>query len=212
MNKIRIAVVDDHRLFREGIILVLDQLENIEVVFDAGSGSEFLQHLSQISIDLVLMDIEMPELSGIQTTIRALQVKPDLHVIALTMFSDTGHYEQMIHAGAHGFILKKSSKFELLEAISTVNQGGSYLSPEIVKKINCHQLPIRSNVEGFTSREFEIMHLVCQGYTSQEISMKLCISYKTVETHRSNLFLKSEVRNSAGLIVWAIKNHYYTIS
>ena len=211
MNEIRLAVIDDHDLFREGIKLVLGQIEGLNVVYDTADGNQFVETLGKIPVDIALMDIEMPALNGAQTTIKALQVKPDLKVIALTMFSDTGHYSQMIHAGVKGFILKKSGKLELQLAITNVHQGYNYFSQDIVKKLAFQSVTNASAIDRLTGREIEIMLLICKGFTSQEISDNLFISYKTVETHRSNMFLKSGVRNTAGLIVWAIRNQYFTI-
>jgi DNA-binding NarL/FixJ family response regulator len=211
MDTIRLAIIDDHDLFREGIKLVLGQVNGLEVVYDTSDGNLFVDILGTIPVDIALMDIEMPFINGIQTTIKALLARPDLKIIALTMFSDTGHYSQMIHAGAKGFILKKSGKSELQEAIQAVYQGGNYFSPEILKKLTYPNNLFPAGIDSLSGREVEVMQLICKGFTSQEISDKLCISNKTVETHRCNIFLKSGVRNSAGLIVWAIKNHYFTI-
>lgn len=211
MDEIQIAVIDDHDLFREGIKLVLNQIEGFNVVFDASDGNKFVESLNQIRVDIALMDIEMPGINGIQTTLNALKVKPELKVIALTMFSDTGHYTQMIQAGVKGFLLKKTNKYELQQAITTVYQGGSYFSQEILKKLAYQYVNHGSVNNNLTSRELEIMVMICQGLTTQEISDKLYISNKTVESHRSNIFIKSNVRNSAGLIVWAIKNQYFTV-
>jgi DNA-binding NarL/FixJ family response regulator len=127
------------------------------------------------------------------------------------MFSDTGHYTQMIQAGVKGFLLKKTNKYELQQAITTVNQGGSYFSQDILKKLAYQYVNHGSANNNLTIRELEIMMMICQGLTTQEISDKLYISNKTVESHRSNIFIKSNVRNSAGLIVWAIKNQYFTV-
>ena len=204
MDEIQIAVIDDHDLFREGIKLVLNQIEGFNVVFDASDGNKFVESLNQIRVDIALMDIEMPGINGIQTTLNALKVKPELKVIALTMFSDTGHYTQMIQAGVKGFLLKKTNKYELQQAITTVYQGGSYFSHDILKKLAYQYVNHGSVNNNLTSRELEIMVMICQGLTTQEISDKLYISNKTVESHRSNIFIKSNVRNSAGLIVWAI--------
>jgi DNA-binding NarL/FixJ family response regulator len=211
MDEIQIAVIDDHDLFREGIKLVLNQIEGFNVVFDTSDGNKFVESLNQIRVDIALMDIEMPGINGIQTTLNALKVKPELKVIALTMFSDTGHYTQMIQAGVKGFLLKKTNKYELQQAITTVNQGGSYFSQDILKKLAYQYVNHGSANNNLTIRELEIMMMICQGLTTQEISDKLYISNKTVESHRSNIFIKSNVRNSAGLIVWAIKNQYFTV-
>ena len=211
MYEINIVVIDDHDLFREGIKLVLNQIEGFNVIFDTSNGYRFVEALNQIKVDIVLMDIEMPAINGIQVTINALKVNPELKVIALTMFSDSGHYTQMIKAGVKGFILKKTNKYELQQAIKTVYQGGSYFSQDILKKLAYQYVNHGAGSENLTSRELEILIMICQGFTTQEISDKLHISNKTIETHRSNIFTKSNVRNTAGLIVWAIKNQYFTV-
>ena len=212
MEKIRIAIIDDHDLFREGIILVLSQIEGFEVVFNSPDGRLFVEALAGSEVDVALMDIEMPALNGALTTQKALEVKPGLKVIALTMFSDTGHYTQMIQAGVKGFILKKANKFELEQAILTVHRGGSFFSQEILQQLAFRYNGKTTGEEELTTREMEIMVLICQGLTSQEISERLHISTKTVETHRCNLFLKAGVRNVAGLIAWAVRNQYYSMS
>jgi DNA-binding NarL/FixJ family response regulator len=211
MNTIRIAIIDDHDLFREGIILVLSQIDGFEVVFNSSDGNRFVDALSVTEVDVALMDIEMPALSGALTTEKALSVKPDLKVIALTMFSDTGHCTQMIQAGVKGFILKKANKFELEQAILAVYRSGTCFSQELLQKMALRYSGKNSGDNELTTREVEIMVLICQGLTSQEISERLHISAKTVETHRCNLFLKAGVRNVAGLIAWAVRNQYYSI-
>lgn len=211
MEKIRIAIIDDHDLFREGIILVLSQIEGFEVVFNTSDGNRFVEALALIEVDVALVDIEMPALSGALTIQKAMEVKPGLKAIALTMFSDTGHYTQMIQAGARGFILKKANKYELEQAILAVQRGGSYFSQEILQKLAFRYTGKETGEEDLTTREVEIMVLICQGLTSQEISERLHISAKTVETHRSNLFLKAGVHNVAGLIAWAVRNQYYSM-
>jgi DNA-binding NarL/FixJ family response regulator len=211
MKDINIAVIDDHDLFREGIKLVLNQVEGFNVVFDTSDGNLFLEKIPDIQADIVLMDIDMPVINGVLVTEKALKINPDLKIIALSMFSDTGHYMQMIHAGVKGFILKKANKFELEQAIRTICEGGNYFSQEILQKLAFHFTERPNDRDHLTGREIEIIIMICQGMTSQEISDKLFISSKTVETHRSNIFLKAGVRNIAGLIIWAIKNNYYWI-
>lgn len=211
MSEIRIAVIDDHDLFREGLKLVLGQIDGYKVVFDTPDGRRFVEFLKSFPVDIALMDIEMPLISGIETTVMALKENPALKIIALTMFSDTGHCTQMIQAGVKGFILKKANKFELQQAIQMVYQGGSYFSQEIIKQLAYQFTAGKSENENLTARELEIMLLICQGMTTQEISDKLYISSKTVETHRSNIFQKTNVRNTAGIIIWAIKNQYFTV-
>jgi DNA-binding NarL/FixJ family response regulator len=211
MKQINIAIIDDHDLFREGIKLVLGQIENFDVVFDSSSGISFLEFLQNSSPDVVLMDINMPVIDGVDTTKKAIELRPNLNIIALTMFSDTTHYTRMINAGVKGFILKKSNKFELEQSINTVYSGGNYFSQEILQKMAFKSVNFSSDNDKFTVRELEVINLICKGFTSQEISEKLFISIKTVEVHRTNIFRKSEVRNIGELIVWAIKNSYFSI-
>ncbi|OIP00677.1 MAG: hypothetical protein AUJ97_07740 [Bacteroidetes bacterium CG2_30_32_10] len=212
MGKIRIAIIDDHDLFREGIKLVLNQIDEFEVVFDHANGLNFIEFLKNSIPDIVLMDINMPEIDGIETTKKAIDLFPELKIIALSMFSDTLHYSQMINAGVRGFVLKKTKKHELQQAIIEVYNGGVYFSQEIIQKLAFQSLNFSKKLtEDITNREFDILDLVCQGKTSQEISEKLFISPKTVEVHRTNILRKADVRNTAELIIWAVKNNYFSI-
>jgi len=212
MQQIKIAIVDDHDLFREGLKLVIGQVENFEVIFDSSNGNIFLEFLQKSIPDVVLMDIKMPIIDGIETTRKAIEINQGLKVIALTMFSDIMHYTQMINAGIKGFILKKSNKYELQQAINAVYAGGHYFSQEILQKMAFQSVNCSTDPNRLTQREQDILLLVCKGFTSLEISNKLFISVKTVEVHRSNIFHKVDVRNSAELIVWAIKNKYFSIA
>jgi DNA-binding NarL/FixJ family response regulator len=211
MGQIKIAIIDDHDLFREGIRLVVGQIENFEVIFDTSNGNIFLEFLKNSLPDVVLMDISMPIIDGVETTQKAVELRPNLNVIALTMFSDMTHYTQMINAGVKGFILKKSNKFELQQAINAVFSGGNYFSQEILQKMAFQSVHFSAGCNQLTHRELDIINLVCKGLTSQEIADKLFISQKTVEVHRTKIFRKTDVRNIGELIVWAIKNNYFTI-
>ncbi len=207
-NKIKIAIVDDHDLFREGIKLVLSQINDFEVVFDTSSGNCFLQNLNILKPDVVLMDIEMPEISGIETTQRAVEIYKPIKIIALTMFSDKTHYSKMIKAGAMGFVLKKASKTELELAVKQVYEGKNYFSQEILQQMAFSH----DNTDKLlTGREKEVLVNICSGLTSNEIAEKMFISLKTVEVHRTNIFKKINVRNAAELITWAVKNNLFVI-
>jgi len=211
VERIDIAVVDDHELFREGIILVLSQIHGFNVVIDAASGSEFLRRMETSKPDVVLMDINMPGLNGAETTAKALETYPDLKVIALTMLSDTLHSLQMVEAGVKGFMLKKGNKNELRQAITDVFNGGSYFSPEILQSLAIRSLRNHHGASQFTNRELEVIDLVCRGFTSIEIAEKLFISAKTVEGHRTNIFQKAHVRNTAELVLWALRNNFLSL-
>jgi len=210
MERIDIAVVDDHDLFREGLMLVLRQIPGFNVVFDASDGESFLAKLGKHRPDIVLMDINMPRLDGVAATAQSLALQPDLKIIALTMFSDQLHYSQMIQAGVKGFMLKKGNKQELQQAITEVFSEGAYFSREILQKVALHTLR-RAEDKLFTPREVVVIGLVCSGLTSPEIAARLGISIKTVEGHRTNLFQKTGVRNSTELVLWAVRHEYLTI-
>jgi DNA-binding NarL/FixJ family response regulator len=211
MDQINIAVVDDHELFREGIILVLRQIRGFNVVFNAARGNDFLEYLETSKPDVVLMDINMPGMNGVETTVKALEKYPNLKVIALTMLSDTLHSMQMIEAGVKGFLLKKGNKNELRQAVTEVFNGGNYFSQEILQNLVCQSLRHPRGDNQLTNRELEVLDLVCKGLTSQEIADKLFISIKTVEGHRTNIFQKANVRNTAALVVWALHNNFLSM-
>jgi len=207
--KIKIAIIDDQELFREGLKLILSQIDNFEVIFDSSNGFEFIDFLQNNKPDIVLMDINMPKIDGIETTKRAISIYPDLKIIALTLFSDLTHFTLMQNAGIEGFINKNINKNDLQQAINQVNEGGYYFSSEIMKLLALKTNSINTN--NFTSREIDVLNLVCNGLTSHAISEKLFISIKTVEVHRTNIFHKANVKNVAELIIWAIKNNYFTV-
>jgi len=211
INSITIAVVDDHDLFREGLLLVLNQIDGFEVIFDSADGNQCIEFVRHSIPDVVLMDINMPIIDGVETTKKILKLSPNLKIIALSMFADLLHYSQMIHAGVKGFVQKKATKYELQQAINEVYKGGNYFSQEILQMVAFHSINSSHNLDKLTNRECDVLDLVCKGLTSQEISEKLSISIKTVEVHRGNIFSKAGVRNTAELIIWAVKNNYFTI-
>ncbi|MHC1738150.1 MAG: response regulator transcription factor [Ignavibacteriaceae bacterium] len=208
---LKIAIIDDHDLFREGLSLVLNQIEAFEVIFSSGDGNLFLEFICKTKPDVVLMDINMPIIDGVQTTQKALSILPNLNIIALSMFDDVLHYTQMINAGVKGFVQKKATKFELQQAINEVSKGGNFFSQEILQKLAFQSIHFSNNPNHLTNREYDILNLVCNGLTSKEIADKLFINIKTVEVHRTNIFSKANVRNSAELIIWAIKNNIFSI-
>ncbi len=206
---INIAVVDDHEMFREGLVLVLGQIEDVNVVADYCCGHVFLENMDDLDIDIVLMDIKMEGMNGIETTQKLKAKKPDIKVIAVTMFVEESYYMQMIQAGAHGFILKKAGKYELAHAIQEVSKGGNYFAQEILQKMAFKAIAkTEDKEEQLTKREVEVLQLICEGLSTKEISEKLFLSHKTIEVHRSNILRKSDQKNIAQLVIWAVKNHY----
>lgn len=212
MNEIKIAIVDDHALFRDGIRMVLSQIPGYDVIYDSSDGRDFIEFVLKSKVDIVLMDIEMPYLSGIETTRQTLALKPNLKIIALTMFADEMHYMQMLKAGVKGYILKKSNKFELKQAIDEVFNGGNYFSQEIIQKLASQSIGKRvNNPDQLSEREKDVLNLICIGLTSKEVAEKLFISIKTVEVHRANILRKTNARNTAELMIWAVKNNLVTL-
>ena len=205
----KIVIVDDHRLFRNGLKFIISEIEGVEVVAEASNGQEFLDLLEVIMPDLVLMDISMPVLNGVDATQMALKKYPNLNILVLSMFGEDAYYNSMIELGVKGFILKDADNHELMDGINTILRGGTYFSQELL--LSLIKSKTESLVINFTKREREILSLICKGYSNNQISDKLNISQRTVERHRSNLLLKTESSNSISLVVYAIKNNIINI-
>ena len=203
-------MVDDHKLFREGLKLLLSNIDFIGEVYEAGSGKEFIEKINDIECDIVLMDIEMPDINGIDATKLAMEAKPDLNIIALSMYGEEMYYYKMIDAGAKGFLLKDSSVAIVQEAIEAVCDGSSYFSEELLFSIlkNMRSKKQSEDIVGdLSERELEILYYVCKGFSNQEIADELCISKRTVDKHRGNLLSKTQCKNTASLVMFAIKNN-----
>ena len=207
---IHILVVDDHQIVRDGIIALIAEEKNFHVDFEARSGKEALEILSfNPNIQLVLTDVEMPVMDGAELVRNLKQNKPSIKAIALTMHGDRGVASSMLRAGASGYLLKSCSREQLIEAIHTVMDGGEYLDPTLSPKLQQANPPEQSTVTlptQLTPRELEILKLIAQGHSNTEIGNQLFISARTVDTHRTNLMRKLDVRNIAGLIRFAFKH------
>lgn len=208
MKPTTIYLVDDHKLFREGLKLLLSGLDYIGEIYEASDGSEFLMNVEQYQPDLVFMDISMPGTGGIEATTIAMTRFPNLKIIALSMFSDENYYTKMIGAGAAGFILKNSGIQEVEQCMQAVILGQNYFSPEIMSGIlqNITRKPRQLSGNALSEREEEVLYCICQGFSNIEISEQLCISKRTVDKHRENLLLKTSSKNTAGLVMFAIRN------
>jgi two-component system, NarL family, response regulator LiaR len=210
MEKINIFIVDDHKLFREGLKLLLKNLDEVNEVWEAASGDEFLSRIGKQHPDLVLMDIEMPVMNGIDATVSALTTYPDLKIIALSMYGDEEYFQRMIEAGACGFLLKNSDFSEVKRAITNVLQGNNYFTEEIlyrlVNRFKTKQIsPVESEVT-LSDRETEVLIQICKGLSNQDIADQLFISKRTVDHHRASLMTKTNTNNTASLVVYAIKH------
>jgi DNA-binding NarL/FixJ family response regulator len=210
MKKPDIIIVDDHLIFRQGLKSLITAENFATVIGEASNGKEFLELLSFLKPDLVLMDIDMPHMNGIDATQRALEIIPDLKIIIFTMFGDEEYYYKMIDLGVKGFILKSSGINELEKAIHDVMMSESYFSNELLRKIinNFSRKNLQKPTEnsGLTDRELEILQQICLGLNNEEIAEKLFISSTTVKTHRSNLLEKTGCKNTPALILYAIKH------
>jgi len=208
MDKTRIIIVDDHHLFRNGLRLLIETFPDFEITGEASNGREFLEIIRRTPADVVLMDINMPETDGVEATRAVMKIRPDINVIALSMYGEEDYYYRMTEAGAKGFLLKDSDISEVREAILTVQKGGSYFSQEllhnVIQKIKHRES--ETKVANLSKREKEILLKICEGLSNQEIAEALFISKRTVDKHRANLLDKTNARNTASLILYAIKN------
>ena len=214
--KIKIALVDDHSLFRNGLAGLLSQNDNYDVVASVGSGEEFLELLPTLDVDVVFMDISMPGIDGAETTRRSLVERPELHIITLSMYGDDHYYTRMVESGASGFLLKDSDIEEVYAAVDSVVAGDSYFSTSLLGSLTRHMSRTTVDVEAaddeaLSEREIEILVEVCRGLSNQEIADKLFISKRTVDKHRANILDKTGCKNTANLVVFAIKNRLVEI-
>jgi len=207
-SKIKIIVVDDHELFRKGVIMVLKRMENVEVVGEAENGKDFLCKLNSIIPDIVFMDIKMPEMNGIDATIEAIKRYPQIKIIALSMFGEEEYLQKMISAGVYGFLLKNSSIEEIERAVNLVSQGKNWYSDELLSYFTSKYIKSAFQTEddvNISRREIEVLNLVAKGLSNQEIADKLFISRRTVDGHKANLIQKTGSKNIVDLLVFAIK-------
>jgi DNA-binding NarL/FixJ family response regulator len=205
-----IIIVDDHLIFRQGLKSLIASENIANVIGEASNGLEFIKLLTYLKPDIVLMDIDMPYMNGMEATQKALELYPDLKIIAFTMFSDEEYYYKMIDMGVKGFILKSSGINELEKAIEDILLGESYFSNELLRKIitNLGRNNIKRNAEigRLTPREMEVLRHICNGDNNEEIAQKLYISAKTIKSHRANLLEKTNCKNTPALILFSIKH------
>ena len=208
MNEIKLLLVDDHQVITDGLKALLDKQPGIRVSATASNGFEALELIKLLEFDLVLMDIDMPGMNGLDATLLIKKMKKPPKVVILSMHSEKGMVEELIANGVDGYLLKNSGKEELINAIKKVMAGDKYFGSEVTLSLLNKKSP-ESTIKGnfdLTEREIEILRLVAEGLTNKEIGEKLFISHRTVDTHRTNLMRKLEVNNIAGLISFAIKN------
>jgi DNA-binding NarL/FixJ family response regulator len=205
---IRIIVADDHIMFRESISKMLSMKKIVEVIAEAGNGNELLSLLDNHKPDMVLMDISMPEMDGIEATRKAIEKQPGLKVLTLSSFGEEKYYFSMVEAGAKGFVLKNASVSELEKAINEVAVGGSWFSSELLQKVilSMSSKTKKDTTVDFSNRELEILKLICENFSNEQIAEKINLSYDTVKWHRANILSKTGCKNAVGLLLYSIKN------
>jgi two-component system, NarL family, response regulator NreC len=209
MNKIRVLLADDHAIVRDGVRLILNAQSDMEVVGEASNGDEALDLARTLKPDLVLMDIGMPGVNGLEATKLLKQTQPPLHILILTMHDDEDYFFRILAAGASGYVLKGAGSDELLSAIRAVMQGGVYLYPTMAKKLVGDFLKPHENAtddkDPLTPREREVLKLIAAGRTNREIAEVLVLSLNTVQTHRLHIMEKLNMHNRTELIKYAIR-------
>jgi len=209
MSKIRIILADDHNLTRAGIRLLLEQIEGVEVLGEAENGRDALALARQHTPQIVLMDISMPEMNGIEALTRISKDVPTARVIILSTHADEGHVLDALRAGAAGYLLKSAATHDLRAAVDSVAKGGTYLSPQIASVVIARSTGRTPTTPGgldhLTGRQREILQLIAEGKSTKEMAFLLNVSVKTVETHRSQLMDRLKIHEIAGLVRYAIK-------
>lgn len=213
MNRTKILLVDNHQLIRQSLRSFLNDQINFEVVGQASQGEEALEIMKTMELDVVIIDIDMEAMNGIECAKIINQLYPEVKIIALTTLNDSKHIRDMLQAGASAYLLKNCTIEELTTAITTVISGGSYYSPEvtqtIMRQLKGKNLPFSNGTYTIpiTPREKEILQLIVREYSNQEVADDLSISIRTVEAHKRNIIGKTGCKNTAGLVVYALKNH-----
>lgn len=209
---INVLVADDHQILIDGIRTILKDVPDIEIVAEAKDGYQVLKSLeNNPDIEVVLMDINMPKLDGLDCTRQVHKRFPEVKVIALTQYSEKRFVKRMIKNGAMGYVLKDSERDILEEAIKTVVKGEKYFCDRLSYQLANQELKMENTSALFpklSEREKEILNLICKEYSSQEIAEQLFLSFHTVESHRANLMQKAGVKNTAGLVRWAVQNDF----
>lgn len=214
MDIIKLLIADDHQIIIDGIQSLLADEPAFQVIGTAGNGREAIDFLKLLQPNIILMDIDMPVLNGIEATKIIKADFSDVKVIILSMHNESGLIKTLLQAGADGYVLKNADKAELVEAIIMVQGGKSYFSADVTRSLangddkRASGFQKDNRVSDLTSREIEILKLIAEGYSNKEIGDKLFISHRTVDTHRTNLMKKLDVNNVAGIIRFAISNGF----
>jgi DNA-binding NarL/FixJ family response regulator len=209
MNKVRIILADDHTVLRQGLTLLINKQPDMEVVGDAGDGPSAVRLAQELKPDLIVMDVSMPEMNGLEATKQLKKALPQIKILPLTRHNDSSYLQQLLQAGADGYVLKQSSADELIHAIRAVLAGGTYLDPTVAAKVVTSFAGRLSNwtIERtgvLTDREAEILRLIARGHSNKEIATSLGLSVKTIEAHKAHSMKKLGLRNRIEIIRYAM--------
>ena len=211
MSKIRLLMVDDHEIVRAGLRMLLQAQPDIEIVAEADNGRDAVAKVRELQPDIVLMDISLPDMDGFEATQQIKRARPKTAVLALTMHESDDYFFKMLQAGASGYVPKKAAPTDLVTAIRTVREGGVFLYPALAKSLvrdymgRATEGSERAALDGLTEREQEVLKLIADGSTNQEIANQLTISVKTVERHRANIMGKLNLHSRTELVKYAIR-------
>jgi len=211
MDRIKIILTDDHQLFRDGIKSLLEDVENIAVIGEASNEKELFDIIKKVNPNIIILDITLPGVSGIEITKRIKIEYPEINILILSMHNDDEFVVNALEAGAKGYLPKDINKEELLEAIYTINSGDEYYNKEISKiflkkYIHRNKAGLEGDTPILTKREIEIVKLVSEGYKNQEVAEKLFISIRTVDAHKNNIMKKLKLKSTIEIVKFAIKN------
>ena len=206
-KSIRILLADDHSVVRHGFRRILDAQEGMEVVGEVSNGREAVEQAAALQPDLIIMDVTMPELNGIEATRRIAEIVPRARVLALSMHRDPVYVREILRAGARGYLLKDSSEVDLVSAIRAVAQGEGYLSPAVSEAVlSDYRKHVTNPIDLLTSREREVLQLVAEGKTNKEIATGLNLSVYTIEAHRGKIMEKLNLHSVSEMVRFAIRN------
>ena len=217
MDPYRIILADDHAMFRQGIKRILEEFEDWAVVGETGDGVALLELLKKIPAEMVILDISMPNMRGIEATKEIMSTYPHMRILILTMHRDIEYFEHALSAGAAGFLLKEDADIELVNAIKTIRGGKVYLSPLLTEELTGKMFRAggitgKKPIDILTTREKEVLKLIAEGKTSKEIAELFSISARTVQHHRANMMRKLNINKAAELIKYAIRKGYTTLN
>ncbi|MEQ1606285.1 MAG: response regulator transcription factor [Pyrinomonadaceae bacterium] len=212
-EKLRVLIAEDHQTVREGVRLLVDSQPDMEVIGEAGDGEIAIKEAIRLGPDILVMDISMPTLNGLKATKRLRSVIPNIRILILTRHTDDGYLQQLLGAGANGYVLKQSAPTELISAIRTIAAGNAYLDPALTRKVMGGYVNRATSLRGETKgdlsdRESEVLRLIAFGYSNKEIGAKLDLSVKTIEAHKANAMRKLGISSRIDIVKYAILQNW----